>query len=305
MEKKIYILTSTFSLKINEIKKQFPKKKFQIFIASKGKKYTENEIIDYFSDAYAIIAGTEKYSERVLNNLKNLSYISRCGVGVDSIDINKIKKKKIKLITTKNSHLKIVAEHAIAGLFAALKNISNFNAEVKKNIWKKDYVDTIYKKKIGFYGFGKIANQIQRNLRGFSNEFYYYDNKVNKNKFKTLKVNTLKNLFKISDIIFICASISNNRFSINKKILDSCSLKKKIIINTSRGELINENDLIKYLKKNKKSLYFSDVFSKEPYYGHMNKLENTIFTPHVSTYEPYFRSKMEIESVMNLAKIIK
>ena len=69
--------------------------------------------------------------------------------------------------------------------------------------------------------------------------------------------------------------------------------------------MINDKDLIQYLKKNKESSYFSDVFNKEPYHGPMTNLPNAIFTPHVATYEPYFRLNMELECVENLSKIIK
>ena len=304
MKKKIYILTSSFTFKANEIQKLFPSRKFQIFHCCKGKKYSESEIINYFSDAYGIIAGTEKYSSKVLNKLKNLKYISRCGVGIDNIDLIKIKEQKIKLMTTKNSHIKVVAEHAIAGLFVILKKIIHFNNEVKSDVWKKSYVDTIYNKKIGFYGYGKIAKQIKKNLNGFNSKFFYCDNNVNKTSSNIQKINTIKSLFGSSDIIFICSSLTDNKHVINKNVLSN-HIKKKIIINTSRGELLHEKDMIDYLKMNNKSYYFSDVFEKEPYRGAMKRLKNTIFTPHVSTYEPHFRSKMEMESLLNLKKVIK
>ena len=275
MKKKIYITTSNFHLDKKIIMKYFSKKKFQIINSCIGRKYKEKEIINKFSDAYAIIAGTEKYSLNTINSFKNLKYISRCGVGTDSIDLDAIKKNKIRLLKTKKSHSNIVAEHAIAGLFSCLKNIINFNFELKNKKWKKSNLDTLYNKRIGFYGYGKIAKQIHKMLKIFGNDFYYYDlNKV-KNSSKIKRLNSLNMLFKLSDVVFICASLVNNRYFINKEILRDIN-SKKIIINTSRGELINEKDLINFLKKNKKSIYFTDVFSNEPYYGPMIKLKNGI-----------------------------
>ena len=304
MKKKIYITTSNFHIKKNKLESLFSKKKFKVIKACIGRKYKETEIIHNFKDAYAIIAGTEKYTPAVLKSLKDLKYISRCGVGTDSIDLVAIKKNKIKLLKTKDSHIYIVAEHAIAGMFAILKNIVAFNLELKNKIWKKKNVATLFKKNIGFYGYGRIAKQIHNNLINSGSNFLYYDLNDNDNDKKIKRVKTLKSLFKYSDIIFICASLINNKYSINKKILNS-NKEKKIIINTSRGELINDKDLIQYLKKNKESSYFSDVFNKEPYHGPMTNLPNAIFTPHVATYEPYFRLNMELECVENLSKIIK
>ena len=72
-----------------------------------------------------------------------------------------------------------------------------------------------------------------------------------------------------------------------------------ILINTSRGELINENDLFNFLKKNKNAFAGLDVFQKEPYYGKLLKLKNVLLTPHISSYSIETRSKME-RDVCNL-----
>ena len=304
MKKKIYILTSSFTIKKKNIEKYFSKKKYLIIIKCKGSKYKEKEIVEKFSDAYAIIAGTEKYSSYVLNNLKSLKYISRCGVGIDSIDLKELKKNKIKLYTTKKSHFKIVAEHAVAGALSLVKKHKFFNDNFKKKIWSKKYVDTIYNKNIGFYGFGKIAKQIQKILFIFTRNFFIYDPLKSKKINYSTKCKSLKSLYKKSDILFICAAINENRYSLNKSVLNSDD-RKKIIINTSRGELINDKELIHYLKKNKESSYFSDVFNVEPYFGPLIELRNTLFTPHVATYEPSFRNLMENEALNNLSKELK
>lgn len=304
MKKKIYILTSSFSIEKKNIKKYFSNKKFVVKIACKGSKYTENEIVNRFSDAHAIVAGTEKYTLNVFNSLKSLKFISRCGVGVDNINLIELKKRGIKLLTTKNSHVKIVAEHAVAGALSIIKKIKHFDDNFKNNIWIKNYVDTLYNKNIGFYGYGKIAQQIRKILNIFTNNFFIFDPLLSKKKYQTFKCKSLKSLYKKSDILFICAALNKNKYCFNKSIFNS-DKKKKIIINTSRGELINDKDLIKYLNKNKKSFYFSDVFNQEPYFGPLVVKSNTLLTPHVATYEPSFRKLMENEALNNLSKSLK
>ena len=82
----------------------------------------------------------------------------------------------------------------------------------------------------------------------------------------------------------------------------STSNPKIILINTSRGEIIKENDLIKFLSKNKKSTAALDVFEKEPYSGKLKSLSNTILTPHVSGYAEEIRNLMENEAVENIIR---
>ena len=91
---------------------------------------------------------------------------------------------------------------------------------------------------------------------------------------------------------------------INNKVLPNND-RKIIIVNTSRGGIINEDHLFKFLKKNKQSFACLDVFKQEPYLGKLKNLKNTILTPHVSGYSYYVRQKMEQEAIKNIKTELK
>ena len=126
-------------------------------------------------------------------------------------------------------------------------------------------------------------------------KFFYNDEK--RYNYSNIKFKSIKELFKICDIITIHLALNKKTNGIiNKKIFIQ-SNPNIILVNTSRGEVINEVDLTNFLLKNKKSIAALDVFQKEPYVGKLQKLQNIILTPHVSGYSQELRSQMENEAV--------
>ena len=282
---KILITTSTFDKNIIDFYFK-SKKKFEIIINKTGKKVKEAFLIRNIKDVDAVIAGTEIYNDRILASAKKLKLISRIGVGIDNIDLKYCIKNKIKVLSSKTELSTGVAEHSLALIFSALKKINYFDKALKENIWKKKNTNLLYGKKI--YDLTKPFN-----LK------YFYNDKI-RVKNSDIKYKTIKEIFSICDIITLHLPFNRNTKNIiEKKILSNTS-HKIILINTSRGEIINENDLFKFLIKNKQSVACLDVFGKEPYKGNLNKLSNIILTPHVSGYSFEIRNLMEKEAVKNI-----
>ena len=293
---KILITTSTFSKQNLDLLNE--KKKYKFLINESGQKVKETFLIKNIKDVDAVIAGTEIYNERILASAKKLKLISRIGVGIDNIDLKYCKKNKIKVLSSKTELSTGVAEHSLALIFSALKKINYFDKNLKKNIWKKKNTNLLYGKKIGIIGFGKIGKKIYNLTKPFNLEYFYNDKIKIKNS--NIRYKTIKEIFSICDIITLHLPFNKNTKNIiEKKILSNVS-HKIIIINTSRGEIINENDLFRFLIKNKESVTCLDVFGKEPYKGNLNKLSNIILTPHVSGYSFEIRNSMEKEALKNI-----
>ncbi len=293
---KILITTSTFNKQNLNLLKD--KKKYKFLINESGQKVKETFLIKNIKDVDAVIAGTEIYNERILASAKKLKLISRIGVGIDNIDLKYCKKNKIKVLSSKTELSTGVAEHSLALIFSALKKINYFDKNLKKNIWKKKNTNLLYGKKIGIIGFGKIGKKIYNLTKPFNLEYFYNDKIKIKNS--NIRYKTIKEIFSICDIITLHLPFNKNTKNIiEKKILSNVG-HKIILINTSRGEIINENDLFRFLIKNKESVTCLDVFGKEPYKGNLNKLSNIILTPHVSGYSFEIRNSMEKEALKNI-----
>ena len=248
-----------------------------------------------------LVVGTEKYTNKVLSELPNLKAISRIGTGIDSIDIIKAKQRNIKILRTLTSHVYPCAESGISALLSILKNSHLNNNNLKKKRWIKIKSKTLFKSNIGFVGYGKVANKIDKFLESFNINSYYYDPFL---KRKSNKEKALKYLFKNCDYIFItCDANKTSYHLINEKILKD-SKKDIILLNLARGSIVKTKDIINFLKKNKRSVYYSDVYEEEPYFGKLLMLENFIGSPHVLSFCEKFRELTEIESINNLRKYL-
>ena len=289
----VLITTSTFNKDI--LKKLLIKKKFKIITNRTGKKVDYNFLKKNISGINVIIAGTEIYDEKVLKLASNLKAIYRIGVGTDNINLDFCKRNNIKIFTSKTDLSTGVAEHAIGLILSAIKKIIESDKNVKTKKWKKQTTNLLSNKKIGIIGLGKIGKKIYKLLKPFKLKYFYNDEK--RYNYSNIKFKSIKELFKICDIISIHLPFNKktNRI-INKKIFIQ-SNPNIILINTSRGEVINEKDLANFLLKNKKSIAALDVFQKEPYVGKLQNLQNIILTPHVSGYSQELRSQMENEAI--------
>ena len=265
-----------------------------------NKKLSSDQLLKYAIDCEYIIAGTEIYNKKTLDNLKNLKYIFRLGSGLDNLDINYIKKKKIKFFKSKITPEVAVAELIVGYIFSIYRNIIDHNNNLKKRIWKKQMGNTLNGKTIGIIGYGKVGKYLHKILKSFG-----VNTLINDKKNINFKNTPLEKLIKYSDIISINVNLgSKKKLLLDKKKLKLCK-KNCVIINTSRPEVI-DYDYLYYLLRSKKILGAGlDVFLQEPYFGKLSSLNNVVLTPHIGSYSKEIRLKMEDEALNNIFKNIK
>lgn len=280
-------------------------KNYRVIFNKFGRSLNQNDLQKIFlkyPNITGIVAGLEKYNKFSLKNQKNLKAISRVGVGLDSLDLDFLKKKKIKIIKLKDELTNSVAELFLTLILVSLRQvIPNVNF-MKKNMWKPVIGNDLDKKKIGILGYGKIGKKLYQKLKHLGSDIFIFEKKKIRNK--NIKKKNLEFIFKKCD--YICISLNLNKSTkglINSKILSQAS-KNIVIINASRGSIINEQSLYKYLSRNKNSKAFLDCFVKEPYHGKLLKLKNVFGLPHIASYTYETREKMEISASKQLIKYL-
>ena len=300
--KTILIATSSFNKKILLKKINFfNKKKIKVIINPYKKTITPKQLKTFMNDSLlGILSGNEILNKKTLKEAKNLKIISRCGVGFNNIDVGYLKKKNIKLSLTDDEHVIATVELTLLHMLASLRKLA-FNINLKNFInWKRKKGFLLTKKKIGLIGLGKIGKKLAKILSQFNCKIFYYDLIKNK-KFNFAKLNTI---LKSCDIISLHIPLTKKTTNlINLKNLKLLK-KNAILLNLSRGNIINENDLYKFLKKRLDIMVSLDCFSKEPYKGKLLKLENITLTPHIGTFTHETRDQMEEKALNNLCKYI-
>ncbi len=259
----------------------------------------QNELLEKCNYAdYFLVSGRLKINSNVLNKANKLKMIQRTGVGLDSIDLDCLKSKKIPLYVNKGINADSVAEHTVMLILASLKKLIQVDKNTKNSIWvkQKQGVENreLRGKTVGIIGMGSIGQKVAKMLRGFDVKIIYYDMMD-----VDLKVNTalqieksdLNNLFTNSDIISLhCSLTEQTEHLINR---DTVNLMKDgvIVVNTGRGRLIDENALYDGLITEKIAFAALDVFECEPAIDNkLFQLENIITTPHIGgiTYDSFY-----------------
>ena len=299
----LLISTSSFNIDRNEkLLKDLKNKNFDISFNESGEKLSEDKLIDIISKYDAIIAGTENYTEKVLNSANKLKIISRLGVGLDNIDLKIAEKKNIKIMKTKTSPGLAVAELCLCLTLDILRKVTLHNNDLKQSIWSKNMGNLLSGKTLGIVGLGVIGKMLIKLLSGFNLDILAHDLNVDSEfaKENNIRYVSLKKLFSSSDIISVHLNLTENTYQIINKFYLDLMKKHSIIINASRGGIIDEEALYQKLKEGSILGAGLDVFEAEPYDGKLKNLPNVILTPHIGSYAQEIRDKMEEESISNL-----
>ena len=249
-----------------------------------------NSLVKLINKMKALIVRNKTLVTReLIENAPNLTCVGRLGVGLDNIDLNACEEQNITVYPALGANSNSVAEYVICASMLLLRKAYFKKNEMIAGNWPRQESSgsEVYGKTLGLIGFGDIAQKTRDLALGLGIKTVAYDPYLEKdsNLWKETKNLLLDNLLSISDIISLHIPLSKE----TKNLIDEKKLRliknSSVIINTSRGGIIDENSLAKLLKENKIGGAALDVFNKEP----INKvnakkfegLDNIILTPHI------------------------
>ena len=251
----------------------------------------KEELLEIIKDYDGLIVRNKtQVNKNILSNAKNLKFIGRLGVGLDNIDTEFCKSKNIHVQPATGMNADSVAEYVISSSMSLIKKIPMFHNGTVKGNWPRTTIKSaeINEKCIGIVGFGTIGRKVaDYSLKNGLNVLAYdpYIKKLDENK-KNYKLSSLENVFKDADIISLHLPLTEETKNLINKSSFSKMQKQPIIINTSRGSVVNEKDLIDAYDQNLISGFALDVFENEPIkkdlYERITSEMNCILTPHIS-----------------------
>tara|TARA_Y100001958_G_C21221055_1_gene546390 strand:- start:195 stop:1163 length:969 start_codon:yes stop_codon:yes gene_type:complete len=249
--------------------------------------------------------------KEVLENAKNLKVISTFSVGFDHIDIDFAKSQKIKIGYTPEVLTNATAELTIGLILDTLRRISEGDRIIRNKKWNQifgayDYTGTeVSGKTIGIIGMGRIGREVAKKANGLGMNVIYHNRKpISKKNEKMLRVKYVSEnmLYRNSDIISLHVPYNKNTHHLmNSKIFKKMK-KTSFLINTSRGKIVNEKQLVTALMKKEIQGAGMDVYESEPIQKNnpLLKLENVVLAPHVGSSTNETREKMSDITVENL-----
>ncbi len=252
---------------------------------------------------------TAKLPADVIRSAKNLKIISRHGVGYDNIDLEAAKEKNVTISITATANAVAVAEHVMFMLLNISKRKDMYDKTVKSGRFndrnKLPKTIELWNKNILIMGFGRIGKSLIKRCIGFEMNVYVYDPFVSKEEIQSLggkKIEDLKEGVKKMDALTLHMPLNEKTKNIiNYEVLKNMK-KNCIIINASRGGMINENDLNKSLNENKIFGAGLDVFDTEPPDNDNPLLKNdkTFLSPHTAAFTEECMVRMGKETIQNI-----
>ena len=281
-----YILVTEF---INESSLDKLKKKHSVHYDKELSNDPKN-LKRIISDFDAIIVRNKtKVNKELIEIAKKLKFIGRLGVGLDNIDTDFCKQKNIHVQPATGMNADSVAEYVITSAMYLIKNMPLFDIETKKGNWPRTKFNSkeISGKNIGVIGFGTIGKKVSALAQKIGLNVSVFDPYVKFNeKDLNIKVSNLTELYEQSDIVSLHLTLTEETKNFINKDSFKMMKRKPIIINASRGSIINENDLIEAYHNNLISGFALDVFENEPINKELNnKISdnfNCILSPHIS-----------------------
>jgi D-3-phosphoglycerate dehydrogenase len=279
---KVKVSTLAFSNNqylVNKLLQEFP----DALVNVEGVRLKGDELVDFFSDADAAIVGLEPITADFLDKLPRLRMIAKYGVGLDNIDLDACKERNVNIGWTGGVNKRSVAEMAIGFMLALSRNLYSTSNQLKQLNWNKNGGFQLTGKTIGIIGLGHIGKELVTLLKPFNCRILVNDiiDQTNYVRVNNLESVTKDELYSESDIISLHTPLTKETSNLINKFVFKQMKHSAFLINTARGGIVNEIDLVQALQTSTIAGAALDVFETEP---PVNKellaLPNLICTPH-------------------------
>jgi len=257
-----------------------------------------------------IVRSRTAVTKEVVASGKNLRVIGRAGVGVDNIDVEAAKSRKIQVLNTPNALTDAVAEFTIGLMLCLARKIPSANSSVKDQRWEKSkFIGTELKGKVyGTIGIGKIGQKVAQLAKAFGMQIVANDvipipaDLISKLE---IRVSSQDEVFAISDFVDLHVPLTPETENLANYSKFKLMKKTAFIINTSRGKVVNEKDLLSALNEKLIAGAALDVFEMEPSASFdLFKNENVITTPHIAGQSLEAQSASGTEIVQSVMKAL-
>lgn len=308
MEKKRVFLTRT----LHDFALKELKKRYQIEIHSGKIPISKTKLRSKIENVEGLICFPyDKIDSDLMDIAKNLKVISTYSVGFDHIDTQYAKKKKIRVGHTPEVLTDATADLAFSLMLDVLRRVSEGDRIIRNGKWRQiygayDYVGIdLQGKTLGIFGLGRIGSTLARRAKSFDMKIIYHNRKpVSKNKEKLLGVKyvTLDKLITQSDVISIHVPHTKETNQLFDMKIFKKMKKSAFLINTARGKIVNEKDLITALNKKIIAGAALDVYELEPISKKhpLTKIQNIVLAPHIGSSTKETRAKMAEITIKNL-----
>lgn len=266
-----------------------------------GRRLTEAETIAHAVDADGLLAGLEPLTRAVFAASPRLRAVARVGIGTSNVDFTAAAEFGVRVSNTPEPPAQAVAEMTMAALLALCRNLALVNTALHAGRWEKRIGMGLAGARVLLVGCGRIGRRVAALLQAFGATVWAFDPRLQPHDFPVGVSSTasLADGLAWADVVSLHASGA-------ACILDTDAFramrKGALLLNSARGELVDEEALLAALESGTVRGAWFDAFVEEPYSGPLIRYEQVLLTPHTATYTRQCRRAMEAEAVAHLLR---
>ena len=272
-----------------------------------GSSNKHEELLKHIVEAeIVVIRSATTLTKEILEHAKKIKIIARCGVGIDNVDIEFAKSREIFVTNAPTANLISLVEHTIGLILSTARKIHESNVSTKSGKWEKSkFVGLeLHQKQLGIIGFGKAGKLLSERLKSFGMKVVFYDPFVSDWEGEEESV-TLENLLSSSDVVSVHVIKTPQTENLLSKEKLNLLKPNSILVNTSRGGVVDEDYLAELVNSKKIFGAALDVFDKEPIEENNKILDSDVLlTPHIGASTIEAQLKAGLDTVQNIKKIL-
>jgi len=272
-----------------------------------GRRLKGGEVSELVRDVDAVIAGTEPYTDETLRHADRLRLIARVGIGLDNVDLRFCRSNGILVSYTPDGPSQAVAELTIGNMLNLLRHITESDRSVREGAWNRLMGRLLQEMTVGIVGLGRIGKIVSRILQPFQTRVLACDSQPDVAFARTHSVDVvdIDRIQTECDIItFHIPGSDANHHLIDAAFLEHCK-EGVMIINTSRGSILDEAALLTGLSSGRIAGAALDVFDQEPYEGPLIGLANVVLTAHIGASAAKSRLDMELQAAREVVRVLR
>lgn len=306
IDRQIAVCSRTFS-KHPQLTRELSTKFSRVRLNEAGEKLVGDSLVHFLKDCEGAIVALEKFDSNVIERLPSLRAIAKYGVGLDNLDQEALAKKNIALGWSGGLNRRSVAELALTFMIGLLRNVYGSGLDLRENNWQPQGGANLSGKTVGIIGCGFIGSDLAKLLQPFGCTLLINDIEDKASFCQEVGARQVDKeiIYREADVITLHVPLTNEtRNLINAAVLERCK-NSAIVVNTSRGNVVNEMDLLAGLQAKQIAGAAVDVFAEEPPLEHpLLKEKNFWATPHIGGSSAESILYMGRAAIENLVKVL-
>ena len=308
-ECKVLVTPTSYAAQDPSLKTDLEDAVGEVIYNTTGKPLSADHLVSLLQGVYGLIAGLDDISSQVILSAADLKVIARYGVGYNNVDLDAAKANGIAVTNTPGANAKSVAELTIGLILNLLRPINLCSQRTAVGEWPREKGYSLEGKVVGLIGLGAIGKEVARRLSGFDCQVLGFDVLQDQSFSKEYDVEyvSMTELLEKADIVSLHIPGTPETLNMVDKDFLAGMKDKSWLVNTSRGDLIDENALVDALKSGKLRGAALDVFQQEPpgLENPLLKLDNVVLTPHMGAHSDSAANRMGRMALNDCLRVLR